>query len=86
MVAAKGNKKLAALVLKDISQIAVASAFEELAAQFANPQPAVHMGLAKTVRQITRTSRHSTLSFFWQFAQAADDRRIEGKKSTQASF
>jgi hypothetical protein len=32
MVAEKGNKKLGASVLKDISQIAVAAAFKELAA------------------------------------------------------
>ena len=49
MVAEKGNKKLRASVLKDKSQIAVAAAFEEHAAQFADPQAAVHMGLAKAV-------------------------------------
>ena len=49
MVAEKGNKKLRASVLKDKSQIAVAPAFEELAAQFADPQAAVHMRLAKAV-------------------------------------
>jgi hypothetical protein len=85
VIAEKGNKKLGASVLKDISQIPVAAAFEELAAQFANPQTAVHMGLAKTVRQITK-SKQTLYSFvLWKFAQAADDRGIDDKKLTQTS-
>jgi hypothetical protein len=49
MVAEKGHKKLRASVLKDKSQIAVAAAFEEPAVQFADPEAAGHMRLAKAV-------------------------------------
>ena len=85
MVAEKGNKKLRASVLKDTSQIAVAAAFEELAPKFANPQPAVHMRLAKTVHQIAKSKQALNSFVLWRFAQAADDRGIYGKKLTQTS-
>ena len=85
MVAEKGNKKLRASVLKDKSQIAVAAAVEELAAQFADPQAAVHVGMAKAVHQITKSKQTLYSSVLWQFAQAAENRGVDGKKLIQAS-
>ncbi len=50
MVAEEGNKKLAAAVLKNEPQSAVAAAFEKLAAQLADAETGVHVRLAKNFK------------------------------------
>ena len=83
MIAEEGYKKLAASILKNKSQIAVAAAFEKLASQFANTETAVHVGLTKAVHQVAQSEK--TLYFFVlrQIAQAADHRWVDGKEFTQ---
>jgi hypothetical protein len=49
VTAEKRNEKLGASVLKNKSQIPVATAFEELASEFADTKAAVDMGLTKTI-------------------------------------
>ncbi len=45
----------------------------------------MHMGMAKTVQQITKSKQALCSFVLWQFAQAADDRGIYGKKLSQTS-
>lgn len=85
MVTEERNEKLGASVLKDESKIAVTAAFEELASQLANTKAAVHVGLTKNIDQIAKSKETFYPFVLWQFAQAADNRGINGKKFTQAS-
>ena len=84
MVAEKGHEKLGPLVLKDKPQIAVATAFEKLAAQLADAKPAVHMGLTEAVDQIANSEKTFHSLVLRQFTQSSDNSGVNGEKSTQA--
>jgi hypothetical protein len=85
VVAEERHEKLCASVLKDESEVTVAPAFEQFVSKFADTEAAVHMRLAETVNQIANSKETFYPFVLWQFAQAADDRGIDGKKLTQAS-
>jgi hypothetical protein len=52
VAAEKRDEKLAASVLKNESEIPIASAFEQFASQLSNTEAAVHMRLTKTIGQV----------------------------------
>ena len=85
MVAKERHEKVGASVLKDESEITVAPGFEQFVSKLADTKAAVHVGLTKTVNQIAKSKETFYPFVLWQFAQAADDRWIAGKKLTQAS-
>lgn len=84
MVAEKGHEKLGPSVLKDKPQIAVATAFEKLAAQLADAKSAVHMGLTEAVDQIANSEKTFHSLVLRQFTQSSDNSGVNGEKSTQA--
>jgi hypothetical protein len=84
MVTEKGNEKLGASVVKDKPQIAVAAAFEKLAAQLADAETAVHMGLTEALDQIAKSEKTFHSLVLRQFTQSPDNSRVNGEKSTQA--
>ena len=84
MVAEEGNKKLAAAVLKNEPQSAVAAAFEKLAAQLADAETGVHVRLPETVYQIAKSEKIFHSLVLRQFTQPPDNSRVDGEKSTQA--
>jgi hypothetical protein len=85
MVAEKRNKKLGAAVLKNEPQLAVAAAFEELAAELADAETAVHVGLTEAFHQIAKSEKTLHSLVLRQSTQAPDNSRVDGEKSTQAS-
>jgi len=84
MVAEQGNEKLAGSVLKDKTQIPVAAAFEKLAAQLADAETAMHVGLPEAVCQVAESEKAFHSLAFRQFTQSPDNFRVNGEKSIQA--
>jgi hypothetical protein len=44
----------------------------------------MHVGLTKTIDQIAESKKAFGSVSLWQFTQTANDRRVDGKKLTQA--
>jgi hypothetical protein len=84
MVAEEANKKLAVPVLKNKPQSAVAAAFEKLAAQLADAETAVDVGLSEAVYQIAKSKKAFHSLVLRQFTQSPDNSGVDGEKSTQA--
>ena len=45
----------------------------------------MHVGLTKAVDQIAKSKETLYSVVLWQLTEAADDRRVDGKKLTQAA-
>jgi hypothetical protein len=84
MVAEEGNKKVAAAILKNEPQSAVAAAFEKLAAQLTDAETGVDVSLPESVDQIAKSEKTFHSLVLRQFTQAPDNSRVDGEKPTQA--
>ena len=83
MVAEKRRVELSLSILEDKPKITVAVAFEKFVAQLPDSEAAVHVRLAETVEQITQSKQALHPLVLRQAAEASDDGRINGEKSTQ---
>ena len=86
MVTEEGHEKLRASVLEDKPQVAVAAAFEKLTPQLTDAQTAVYMRLTVDFEKITECQKAFYPLVFRKLAQTADDRRVNGKYSSQAAL
>lgn len=84
MVAEKGNKKLVTSVLENESEIAVAAAFKQLAAQLADAETAMDVRLPEAVYQVAKGKKAFHLLALRQCTQSPDNSRVDGEKPTQA--
>jgi hypothetical protein len=83
VVTKERDVKVRATVLKNKSQVAIATAFEELLSQLSYSKTAVDMRLSVTVDQITNGKQALDSFGLWQVTQAADYRWINGEKLSQ---
>ena len=84
MIAEEGYKKLTGSVLEYKAQVAVAAAFEDLAAQLADSETTMDVRLPEAVYQIAKSKKAFHLLALRQFTQPPDNSRINGEKPTQA--
>ena len=85
VVAQERDEKLGSSVLEDKAQVAVAATFKKFVAQLADPKAAVHVGLAKNFKQLTKSEKTFDPFVLWQRPEAADDGWIDREKFTQAA-